>query len=125
MSPTLLNSDRSIQASRIQSFPSSLNQALDSEYLRAVFRKWSLWGIRALFEEGSQLVVVDGTSGASLIIRKIIFEDVGRFRSEYFMYGKDMDFSYRAQESGWKDYYLGKAKVIHYGGQTTAFQSDK
>lgn len=123
--PTLLNSDGSIQTSCIQSFPSILNQALDSEYLRAAFPKWSLWGNQALFEESSRPVVVEGISGACLMIRKRTFEDVGRFSSEYFMYGEDMDLCYMVQKAGWKNYYVSNAKVIHHGGQSTASLSDK
>ena len=123
--PTLLNSDGSIQTSCIQSFPSILNQVLDSEYLRAAFPKWPLWGNQALFEESSQSVVVEGISGACLMIRKSIFEDVGRFSSEYFMYGEDMDLCYIAQKAGLKNYYVSKARVIHHGGESTASLSDK
>jgi N-acetylglucosaminyl-diphospho-decaprenol L-rhamnosyltransferase len=123
--PTLLNTDGSIQTSCIQSFPSILNQTLDSDYLRAAFPKWSLWGNRALFEESSQSAVVEGISGACLMIRESIFEDVGRFSSDYFMYGEDMDLCYRVQKAGWKNYYVGQSKVIHHGGQSTASRSEK
>ena len=123
--PTLLNSDRSIQTNCIQSFPSILNQVLDSEYLRATFPKWSLWGNRALFEGTSHSVAVEGISGACLMIQKSIFEDVGRFSSEYFMYGEDMDLCYKVQRAGWNNYYVGKATVIHHGGQSTTSWSDK
>ena len=60
-----------------------------------------------------------------MMIRKSIFENVGRFNPEYFMYGEDMDLCYRVQKAGWKNYYVGQAKVIHHGGQSTASRSEK
>lgn len=123
--PKLLNTDLSLQTSCIQSFPSILNLALDNAYLRAKFPKWSLWGNQALFEENCQPVTVEGISGACLMIRKSLFENVNRFTSEYFMYAEDIDLCYKVWKAGWKNYYLGKAKVVHHGGQSTGSWSDK
>lgn len=122
--PKLLNTDLSIQTSCLQSFPSLLNQVLDTEYLRALFPKWSLWGNRALFEESREPVSVDGISGASLMVRRAVFEEVGRFSGDYFMYGEDMDLCYRIQKAGWKNYYVGDAAVIHHGRQSSKLQSN-
>src|SRR5712692_3541390 len=122
--PKLLNSDLSIQTSCLQSFPSILNQVLDADHLRAMFPKSSLWGNRALFEDSRQPVPVDGISGACLMVRRSVFESVGRFNPDYFLYGEDMDLCYKVKKAGWKNYYVGGATVIHHGGQSTDSQSD-
>src|SRR4029077_17383442 len=87
----LLNSDRSLQKSCIQSFPTILNQALDSEYFR---RKWPasvLWGTKPLLHDNREAAEVEAISGACLMIKRDVFERVGEFTEDYFMYAEDID----------------------------------
>ena len=123
--PKLLNSDRSIQASCLQSFPSLIGQLVDTAYLRTRFPTWPVWGNRALFEEHEHAVSVDGIVGASLMIRRDVFEEIGGFSTSYFMYVEDMDLCYRLKHSGKTNYYVGTATVIHYGGQSSSLQADR
>jgi GT2 family glycosyltransferase len=120
----LLNSDLSVQTSCVLSFPSVLNQVLDSNYLRAMFPKSSLWGNRVLFEDSRNPIPAEGVSGACLMVRRSVFEKVGRFSCAYFMYGEDIDLCFRIRQAGWKNYYVGDATVIHHGGQSTNSHSD-
>lgn len=125
MGPKLLNSDLSIQTSCLQSFPSILNQVIDAEWLRHRFPAWSIWGNRALFEEVSQPVPAEGISGACLMVRRYVFEQVGQFTPDYFMYAEDMDLCYKVKKAGWGNYYIPEATVIHHGGQSSTSRSDK
>jgi GT2 family glycosyltransferase len=120
----LLNSDLSLQTSCIQAFPSILNQALDSEFLQAVFPKSSLWGMRPLYERKSQPSIVDIVSGACLMIRRIVFEQVGQFSTDFFMYAEDMDLCYKVARAGWRNYFVGNATVIHHGGRSSSIRPD-
>src|SRR5260370_4833100 len=120
----LLNSDLSVQTSCIQAFPTILNQALDSDFLYALFPKSSLWGMRALYEPGIRPAVVDMVSGACLMIRRTVFEQVGQFSTDYFMYTEDMDLCYRGAHAGWRDYFVGGATVIHHGGRSAGTRSN-
>src|SRR5262245_139301 len=95
--PKLLNSDGSIQTTCVQAFPSILNQCLAAEYLRARFPRWEIWGNRAVYEGSPTPLRVEGISGASLSVRRELFESLGGFSPQYFMYGEDMDFCYRAR----------------------------
>lgn len=122
--PKLLNSDLSVQTSCLQSFPSILNQVLDSEFLRARFPKSFLWGNSVLFEsEHGPVVEAQGISGACMMIRRSVFEQVARFSQEYFMYAEDMDLCYKVHEAGWRNYFVAGAIVIHHGGQSSGAQS--
>ena len=112
----LLNSDRSIQTSCIQSFPTILNQVLDSEYLRLRFPKSSLWGTASLFENKSEPSLVDAISGACIMMDRDVFEQIGKFSEEYFMYTEDIDLCYETRQAGYLNYYLPEATVIHHGG---------
>lgn len=115
----LLNSDGSVQTSCIQQFPTILNQALDIERLQAAFPKSRLWNIGPLFENANGGVSVDAISGACLMIRRSVFEQVGQFTTDYFMYAEDVDLCWKVKQVGRKNYYVGKATVVHHGGQST------
>ena len=52
-------------------------------------------------------------------IKKSILENVGYFDETFFMYGEDIDISYRIQKSGMINYYLGKTSILHYKGEST------
>lgn len=115
----LLNADGSVQTSCIQRFPTILNQALNIEYLRQRWPKLRLWGIAPLYSHPSQPVQVQVISGACLMIKRDVFEKVGKFCEDYFMYGEDADLCYRVREFGGKAFYTGEAMVTHYGGGST------
>ena len=112
----LLNADASVQTSCIQSIPTLANQLLNSELLRARWPKSRLWGVAALFDNGDEPREVEVVSGACLMTTRKAFQDVGRFSEEYFMYGEDVDLSHKMRTTGYKNYYVPRATVIHYGG---------
>jgi len=120
----LLNSDTSIQTSCIRAFPTILNQSLDSDYLKLTFRKLDLWGIKPLFDNDPNPVEVDVISGACIMIRRGVFEEIGLFSRDYFMYSEDVDLCYRVKQKGYKIYYIGGAIIIHHGGGSSETISD-
>ncbi len=116
----LLNADGSVQTSCIQAFPTILNQLLNSEFLRALFPKSSLWGMASLFGAKSELTAeVDVISGACLMLKRSLFEQVGFFSEDYFMYAEDVDLCYKIRQAGYTNYYIPTASVIHFGGGST------
>jgi GT2 family glycosyltransferase len=119
----ILNGDESLQTSAVQSFPTILNQALDFEPLRRRIPRSALWGIEALYRSGNSPSPVEMVSGACLAIKRTVFERVGGFSPEYFMYGEDIDLCRKVWNSGWKIYYLPTASVIHFGGQSAKRQT--
>lgn len=116
----LLNSDRSIQTRCINSLPTILNQLLDSDLLRKCFPKASLWGMQPLFSENEIPAEVDTVSGACLMIRRSVFESVGMFSQEYFMYSEDIDICYKVMKTKSKIYYVPEAVIVHHGGGSTS-----
>lgn len=118
----LLNSDLSLQTSCVQAFPSILSETLDFEFLRRIFPNSSLWGTRPLYASGSQVAAVDIISGACLMVRRVVFEQVGQFSMDYFMYAEDMDLCYKVIRAGWRNYFVGDATVIHYGGRSSSIR---
>src|SRR5215213_7611074 len=62
---------------------------------------------------------VDVLAGAFMIIRKELIDKLGGFDEDFFMYGEDIDLSYRIQKSGYKNYYLAETEIIHFKGEST------
>lgn len=115
----VLNADRTVQMSAVQPFPTILRLAVDSDALRLHFPHWNLWGMQPLFSECMTATAVDTVTGACLMIRRDVFERVGRFSPEYFMYGEDTDLCRKVWIAGLKVYHLPTTSIIHYGGQST------
>lgn len=62
---------------------------------------------------------VDILSGAFMLMRAESLEKVGLLDETFFMYGEDIDLSYRIQLGGWKNYYCSDTTIIHYKGEST------
>ncbi|MCA8829236.1 glycosyltransferase family 2 protein [Hymenobacter pini] len=58
-------------------------------------------------------------SGAFMLMRKTALDAVGLLDEDYFMYGEDIDLSYRLTQGGWKNYYFAGTRIIHYKGEST------
>ena len=116
----LLNSDLSVQTSCIQPFPTVVNQIADFELLRERFPRLKLWGMRPLFDtDRGKPITVDAVSGACQMVKREVFEKVGRFSTDYFMYMEDIELCYKVGEIGERVCYLGSATVVHHGGQSS------
>ena len=62
---------------------------------------------------------VDILSGAFMLMRKDALNKVGLLDETFFMYGEDIDLSYRIQKGGYKNYYFPETRIIHYKGEST------
>jgi GT2 family glycosyltransferase len=64
---------------------------------------------------------VDVLSGAFMMVRKKVLEEIGGFDEDFFMYGEDIDLSYRITKTGYKNYYLGGVTITHLKGGSTTY----
>lgn len=62
---------------------------------------------------------VEILSGAFMLMRKAALDKVGLLDEDYFMYGEDIDLSYRIILGGYKNYYYHDTRIIHYKGEST------
>ena len=62
---------------------------------------------------------VEVLSGAFMMMRKSVLDKVGLLDEDYFMYGEDIDLSYRILKGGYKNYYFPQTRIIHYKGEST------
>ena len=62
---------------------------------------------------------VEILSGAFMFMRKTTLDKVGLLDEAFFMYGEDIDLSYRIIKGGYKNYYFPETQIIHYKGEST------
>ncbi len=58
-------------------------------------------------------------AGAFMLMRKSVLDKVGLLDETFFMYGEDIDLSYRIIKGGYKNYYFADTTIIHYKGEST------
>ncbi len=112
----ILFPDGSIQRS-VRSFPTLWNVFSESTFLYLLFHKSELFGeyyqSNFDYETPSR---VDWVLGAFMLIRREVFDVIGGFDNNFFMYSEEVDFCYRAQEAGFETWYIPYGQIIHYWG---------
>jgi len=88
--------------------------------LSAMFPRSKRFGKYHLsYLDPSQTHQVDVLAGAFMLLRKEALDKVGILDEDYFMYGEDIDLSYRITQGGYKNYYFPDTTIIHYKGEST------
>jgi GT2 family glycosyltransferase len=93
---------------------------------------WKMFGFSRLFPhskrfgryhlgylDNDQIHEVDVLAGAFMLLRRETLDKVGLLDEDYFMYGEDIDLSYRITKGGYKNYYFPETTIIHYKGEST------
>lgn len=80
----------------------------------AVFNKYALGSL-----DENKNHEVDVLAGAFMMVRKEMIEATKGFDEVFFMYGEDVDLSYRIQKTGYKNYYFAESAIIHFKGEST------
>jgi len=71
------------------------------------------------FLDENEINTIDVLAGAYMFIRKSVLDEIGLLDETFFMYGEDVDLSYRITEAGYKNYYFPSTSIIHYKGEST------
>lgn len=88
--------------------------------LSALFPKSKTFGKYHLgFLSKEETHSIEVLSGAFMLMRKSVLDEVGLLDEDFFMYGEDIDLSYRIVLGGYKNYYFHDARIIHYKGEST------
>ncbi len=66
-----------------------------------------------------QAAPIEILSGACMFMRKRTLDEVGLLDESFFMYGEDIDLSYRITLGGYENWYFPEARIIHYKGEST------
>ncbi|MCR4965058.1 MAG: glycosyltransferase family 2 protein [Bacteroidales bacterium] len=73
----------------------------------------------ATYLDENEVNQVEVLSGAFMMLRKSVLDKIGLLDEDYFMYGEDIDLSYRVLKGGYKNYYFPETRIIHYKGEST------
>ncbi len=112
----LENPDGSPQQSRFR-FPCLQNETADAFRLD-VLHRWV--GDRATLPPMVDTAhEIDWLAGASMLIRRQVFESIGGFDDGYFLYFEELDFCRRAKNAGFRTWYVPQSRVVHLVGQST------
>ncbi len=80
-------------------------------------KKFSRYHLGFLDED--KIHEVDVLAGAFMLLRKSVIDKIGALDEDFFMYGEDIDLSYRITQAGYKNYYFPETQIIHYKGEST------
>lgn len=61
----------------------------------------------------------DVLAGAFMMVRAEVLRQTGGFDEAFFMYGEDIDLSYRIRQAGWRNRYLADCTILHFKGEST------
>lgn len=88
--------------------------------LSKIFPKSKTFGRYHLgYLDKNQTHEVEILSGAFMLMRKAALDKVGLLDEDFFMYGEDIDLSYRIILGGYRNYYFHDTRIIHYKGEST------
>jgi GT2 family glycosyltransferase len=103
-----------------RSFPTPMTSLFKLSGLSKVFSRskiFSKYSLAYLNQHHNH--EVDVLAGAFLMCRRDLLDELNGFDETFFMYGEDIDLSYRIQKKGFKNYYFGESTIIHFKGEST------
>jgi len=65
----------------------------------------------------------DWVSGASMIVRRLVIEEIGLMDEGFFLYFEEVDFCWRARQAGWEVWYVPQSRVLHLEGASTGIKT--
>ena len=109
-----------------RAFPSPLVSFCKLSGLSALFPGSGFFNRYALGDLDKHAIhEVDVLCGAFIMVSRNLLQKLNGFDESFFMYGEDIDLSYRIQQSGKKNYYLGNLNIIHFKGESTGANKDQ
>lgn len=98
-------------------FPSILSELESALRLGVVSKLLANWAIVHTMTD--QQCQVDWLPGASMLIRRDVFESIGLMDEGYFLYYEETDFCLQAKRAEWECWYVPESHVMHIAGQST------
>jgi GT2 family glycosyltransferase len=121
----LLNADGSLQPS-CRYLPSIGNCLSEAFFLTSIFPRSKVFGkyYMSYFNHDSTLQV-EWIKGTYMMIRKEVFEKIGLFDDNYFLYSEETDFMLRAKRGGFKTVFYHDAEIYHLEGASSRKNPEK
>jgi GT2 family glycosyltransferase len=123
--PRMLGAD-GLQHRSYMRFPTIWNSLCNALFLDSIFKGSRLFGGVLMTDfDGDRTSDVDVLNGWFLAVRRQALHEVGVLDEDFFMYGEDIDWSYRFHNAGWRRVYFSGASALHYGGASSASASTR
>lgn len=120
LGPQMLSADGEVRRSTMR-FPTVWNNFCRALGLDVLFKRSSLFGGMMMADfDHRRTMPVEVLNGWFILARRSAVERVGHFDPQFFMYGEDVDWSYRFHQAGEKLVFFAGAGAIHYGGASSA-----
>jgi len=104
-------------------FPNLLGEIEGGLRLGPISKLLAAWRVvQPIPETESQ---TDWVAGASMIVRRQVFETAGLMDDAYFLYYEEVDFCLAAARAGWACWYVPTSRVVHYVGKSTGVSDTK
>ncbi len=107
-------------AFRFPSVWSELNEGLRLGFVSSLLSRWVV--APPVSEVNCQ---TDWVAGASMIVRREVFESAGLMDEKYFLYFEELDFCLAANRAGWPCWYVSASRVVHFVGQSSGVTDTK
>lgn len=104
-------------------FPTVLSELDDGLRLGIVTKLLSKWIVAPPVSE--EICPVDWVAGASMIVRREVFDAIGLMDEKYFLYFEELDFCLVAKRAGWPCWYVPQSRVVHFVGQSSGVTDTK
>jgi N-acetylglucosaminyl-diphospho-decaprenol L-rhamnosyltransferase len=105
-------------AFRFPSLISEVDAGLGLGAFSSLVRRWSV-----VQRVSDRAECVDWVCGASMLVRRQVFADVGLLDEGYFLYFEETDFCLQAARAGWACWYVPTSRVTHFAGSATGVSS--
>lgn len=109
--------ERGERAASAFRFPSVTTEMLHGFKLGVLDR--ALDKHQTFYELGDEPRRVDWVTGAAMMIRRQVFDEVGLLDEGYFLYFDEVDFCWRASQAGWAIHHVPTSTVVHLQAQST------
>ena len=115
----MLNADGTFAPESRRGVPTPFTSFCKMTGLSSLFPKSRIFGRYYMkYLDENQANPVEVLSGAFNMLRRKALDQIGLLDEDFFMYGEDIDLSYRMLTGGWQNYYL-PYNILHYKGEST------
>jgi N-acetylglucosaminyl-diphospho-decaprenol L-rhamnosyltransferase len=104
-------------------FPSPISELINGARFGFLSKHLQKWQVNQPFQENA--FQCSWVSGAAMMVRRKVFEQVGLMDDNYFLYFEEVDFCRRASLSGWQIWMEPKSVITHIEGQSTRIQKKR
>jgi N-acetylglucosaminyl-diphospho-decaprenol L-rhamnosyltransferase len=126
ISPQLVQADGTMDAACRRGIPTLWDGFCRASGLAGVFRDSAFftgYNLTHLPPDGTY--AVGAINGAFMLGRRVVFEEVGQFDEDFFMYGDDLDLCIRVAKAGYAIVYDGRERIIHLKGLSVAKEFER